>query len=296
MKLIKGKLNDGARTGFIGQQEFVSVGFLGNTISMRYIHYLVLTTLTISSNTDVAAQYRQRGILHDSLPIIDRPQDELVQKRNAVKRLVAVPLFLTAAGLYSMSDNDIINKFGVQEERNEWMPAFRHNADDYLQFVPIAVVYGLNIAGVKGKNDFANRTALLLKTELLVGALTYSLKKVTAVPRPDTGQPTSFPSGHTAQAFAAATFMAKEYGDQSIWYSIGAYTIATGVGAMRMMNNRHWVSDVLVGAVIGMLSTNLVYLTHQHKWGKQNRRTSGMIVAPTYSQSTFGVFFKMPLN
>lgn len=236
---------------------------------MRYIYYVFLTLAAVFSNTQLAAQYRKHEVLPDSFSLVNRTQDQTFLKRNAVKRLVAVPLFLTAAGLYSMSDNDVISKFGVQEERNEWMPAFRHNADDYLQFAPIAMVYGLNIAGVKGRNDFANRTAILLKTELLVGALTYSLKRITAVPRPDTGQPTSFPSGHTAQAFAAATFMAKEYGDQSIWYNIGAYTIATGVGAMRMMNNRHWVSDVLVGAGIGILSTNLVYLTHQHRWGNK---------------------------
>lgn len=263
---------------------------------MRYSYFVFVAIVAIFSNVRLAAQYRQHEVLPDSLSIVKRTQGQTVLNRNAIKRVVAVPLFLTAAGLYSMSDNDIINKFSVQEERNEWMPAFRHNADDYLQFSPIVIVYGLNIAGVKGKNDFANRTAILLKTELLVGALTYSLKKATAVPRPDTGQPTSFPSGHTAQAFAVATFMAKEYGDQSIWYSIGAYSVATGVGVMRMMNNRHWVSDVLVGAGIGILSTNLVYLTHQHKWGKQKRRASGMIVAPTYSGRSFGVFLSMSIK
>lgn len=285
----------GGRTVSLVNRNTFPVDFSRNTTSMRYIHVFVLT-VAIFANNHLAAQYRQHEVLPDSLSVINRIQDQTVLKRNAIKRVVAFPLFLTAAGVYSMSDNDIINKFSVQEERNEWMPAFRHNADDYLQFAPIAMVYGLNIAGVKGKNNFANRTAILLKTELLVGALTYSLKKITAVPRPDTGQPTSFPSGHTAQAFAAATFMAKEYGDQSIWYSIGAYSVASGVGFMRMMNNRHWVSDLLVGAGIGILSTNLVYLTHQHKWGKRKRKISGIIVAPTYSQKSFGLFFTMPIK
>jgi membrane-associated phospholipid phosphatase len=173
----------------------------------------------------------------------------------------------------------------VHEERQEWMPKFHHRADDYLQYAPIVAVYGLNALGIKGKNDFGNRTALLVKSELLVGVLTYSLKRITAVPRPDTGQPTSFPSGHTAQAFAAATFMAKEYGNKSIWYSIGAYTVATGIGAMRVMNNRHWVSDVLVGAGIGVFSTNIVYLTHQYKWGNKKRAGQTMIV-PSYDGQT----------
>lgn len=196
---------------------------------------------------------------------------KISSKPAAFRHAMIAPAALTAAGL-CMLDNDNDDDGEVRKERNRYIPHFRHHADDYLQHAPFVMVYALNVLGVKGKNDFANRTAILLKSEAMVGMLTFSLKRLTAVPRPDTQQPTSFPSGHTAQAFAAATFMAKEYGHKSIWYSIGAYTVATGVGTMRVMNNRHWVSDVLVGAGVGILSTNLVYLTHQYRWGKKNKR------------------------
>lgn len=204
-----------------------------------------------------------------------------VQHSRSLQKAIAIPVLFVGAGLYAMTDNDVLNKYDVQEERNEIIPKFRHNADNYLQFAPIVATYGLGLAGVKGKNDLANQTAMLLKTELIVGVLTYSIKRITAAPRPDTGQPTSFPSGHTAQAFAAATFMAKEYGHKSVWYSIGAYAVATGVGTMRVMNNRHWVSDVLAGAGIGILSTNLVYLAHQYTWGKKHKVAKTLIL-PSY--------------
>lgn len=205
--------------------------------------------------------------------------------KGRLRSAYKVPAILTMAGLFSLTDNEIFSRAEVFEERNELIPKFRHHADDYLQYAPILAVYGLNMVGVKGKNDLANRTALLIKSELIMTTLTFSLKKITAVPRPDTGKKTSFPSGHTAQAFATATFLAKEYGDKSIWYSIAAYSMATTVGVMRVMNNRHWVSDVLVGAGIGIFSTNLVYLTHQYKWGK--KRTSGQtIVMPSYDGQT----------
>lgn len=136
--------------------------------------------------------------------------------------------------------------------------------------------------GVKGKNDFANRTALFIKSELLTAAIVFPLKKITAEPRPDTGELNSFPSGHTAQAFAAATFMAKEYGHISPWYSVGAYTVATGIGAMRILNDRHWVSDVLAGAAVGILSTNIVYLTHRYKWGNRRHHGNQTFVVPSY--------------
>jgi PAP2 superfamily len=207
-------------------------------------------------------------------------------KSKALKKSLAIPATLILVGIYTITDNDIINQYEINEERNEWMPKFHHRADDYLQYVPIAAVYGLNLMGIEGKNNFGNRTALLIKTELIVATLTFSLKKITAVPRPDTYQPTSFPSGHTAQAFAAATFMHKEYGSRNIWYSVGAYSIASCIGVMRVLNNRHWTSDVLVGAGIGILSTNLAYLTHQYKWGKRNRHVT---VLPTWHGDGGGV-------
>lgn len=191
------------------------------------------------------------------------------------------PLLFTAAGLSTLDDI----KYEVREERNNHIPNFRHRADDYLQYSPILIVYALNGFGVKGKNDFANRTAILIKSQVMLGILTFSMKRITAIPRPDGKSLTSFPSGHTAQAFAAATFMAREYGHKNIGYSIGAYTVATGVGTMRILNNKHWIPDVLVGAGIGILTTNLAYLTHQYRWGKKNRGGQ-TIVMPSYDGQT----------
>ena len=69
----------------------------------------------------------------------------------------------------------------------------------------------------------------------------------------------SFPSGHTATAFMAATMFHKEYGIRSPWYSVAGYTIATATAYSRLLNNRHWISDVLAGAGIGIISTELGY-------------------------------------
>lgn len=253
---------------------------------MKYLFISFLAALFLFGNSGASAQFNRKKKIVDPIKF----QKELIPisplyKSVGFKKAIAVPVLLAAVGLYSLTDNDLLNKYDVQEERNEWASKFHHRADDYLQYAPIAAVYSLNLIGIKGKNDFANRTAILIKSELIVGILSYSLKKVTAVPRPDTGRPTSFPSGHTAQAFAAAAFMAKEYGHKSIWYSIGAYTVATGIGAMRVMNNRHWVSDVLMGAGVGIFSTNFAYLTHQYKWGSK-RKTGRTLVLPAFDGKT----------
>ena len=90
----------------------------------------------------------------------------------------------------------------------------------------------------------------------LVNGIKYTAKEM----RPDGSTRNAWPSGHTATAFLAATILHKEYGmTRSPWFSVGAYTLATATGVMRVLNNRHWISDVLSGAGIGILSVELGY-------------------------------------
>ena len=78
--------------------------------------------------------------------------------------------------------------------------------------------------------------------------------------RPDGTSANSWPSGHTATAFVGATILHKEYGlTRSPWFSVLGYGTATATGVMRVLNNRHWISDVLSGAGIGIMSAELAY-------------------------------------
>lgn len=157
----------------------------------------------------------------------------------------------------------------IAEERNEHLKGFRTHIDDYLQFSPFVIAYGLDALGLKSRNDFANRTAILIKGELGMLSVTHLLKKHTHIQRPDRSNHASFPSGHTAQAFAAATFLSEEYRHRLRWMPYASYGIASSVGILRMANNKHYISDVLVGAGIGILSVKLAYWTHQYKWKKK---------------------------
>jgi membrane-associated phospholipid phosphatase len=78
-------------------------------------------------------------------------------------------------------------------------------------------------------------------------------------PRPDNIGYDAFPSGHTTMAFTSATLLHQEYGHRSVWYSVGGYGTAVSVGTLRMLNNRHWLSDVLFGAGVGIGATKAVY-------------------------------------
>ena len=83
-----------------------------------------------------------------------------------------------------------------------------------------------------------------------MSASVFALKNITKVERPDGSSNNSFPSGHTATAFAGAECMYREYKDQSIWYGIEGYAVATATGLFRMYNDRHWLTDVVAGAGI----------------------------------------------
>lgn len=75
---------------------------------------------------------------------------------------------------------------------------------------------------------------------------------------------TSFPSGHTNTVFATATAFALEYKHKK-WVPPVAYGIATITGISRLYDNRHWASDVLVGAAIGHFVTRTLYHIEQSK-------------------------------
>jgi membrane-associated phospholipid phosphatase len=77
---------------------------------------------------------------------------------------------------------------------------------------------------------------------------------------------TSFPSGHTTVAFAAATVFAMEYKDTK-FVPIVAYSAATLIGLSRLTENAHWFSDVIVGAALGYLCGRQV-VNNYHRYSK----------------------------
>lgn len=186
-------------------------------------------------------------------------------------KFVYVPSMLIISGIAVNGNGEEGFKKEIAEERNEHFQKFGTRIDNYLQFSPIAIAYGLDALGYKSKTDIKNRTAILLKGELLMTGVVFGLKKLTHQLRPGNRGCNSFPSGHTAQAFAAATFLSEEYKSKFKWMPYLAYGIASSVGMFRMANNKHYISDVLVGAGLGILSMKLSYLTHQYKWNKKHK-------------------------
>lgn len=143
--------------------------------------------------------------------------------------------------------------------RNRFQPTFHHEYDNYTQYVPLVATWGMKLAGVESRSSWKELTVSNVFSAALMAGFVNTLKYTTKEMRPDNSSNNSFPSGHTATAFMCATILHKEYGMLSPWYSIGGYTLAGITGITRQLNNRHWIGDVLVGAGIGMISTDLGY-------------------------------------
>jgi membrane-associated phospholipid phosphatase len=194
-----------------------------------------------------------------------------------------IPGIIIAYGLTTIKNHGLYSSYEAREDIQRSLGSRRSNVDDYLQYAPYAEFAALLLLKVNCKNDALNTALLIVKSELLMSAIVLPLKQITKVERPDSSNHYSFPSGHTAEAFVAATIVYREYRYKSPWYGVGAYAVATTVGAYRMINDKHWESDVLVGAGIGMLATNLVYATHLHRWGRKD-----VCLLPTYNGTTKG--------
>jgi len=76
----------------------------------------------------------------------------------------------------------------------------------------------------------------------------------------DDGEQRAYPSGHTSNAFALATVFAEELGGAAPWI---AYPIAAGVAWSRVNDEAHWASDTVMGALVGIVSAQLV-VRHGH--------------------------------
>ena len=172
---------------------------------------------------------------------------------------VGIPLFV--AGWAIKGDKAMFrvnNKDG--KSNTQLLTDFKTGIDDYTQFFGPVMTAGLKLAGVEGRSDWPRLLASAAVSYGLMAGLVNGIKYSAKEMRPDGSTANSWPSGHTATAFVGATLLHKEYGlTRSPWYSVAGYGVATATGVMRVLNNRHWISDIMSGAGIGIMSGELGY-------------------------------------
>ncbi|SEH62094.1 phosphatase PAP2 family protein [Xylanibacter ruminicola] len=168
-----------------------------------------------------------------------------------------IPLFV--AGIIAKGEKKSFRQ-NTSENKHTLVTDFKTEIDNYTQFFGPVMATGLKIAGVEGRSDWGRYLASTAMSYGFMALFVNSIKYTAKEMRPDGSTRNSWPSGHTATAFVGATILHKEYGlTRSPWYSVAGYGVATATGVMRVLNNRHWVSDVLSGAGVGIMSGELAY-------------------------------------
>lgn len=163
---------------------------------------------------------------------------------------------------------------------------------------PVAILAsgGLALAGIVVKDDHLRDDGLRAGASLAVGAvaaevLKFSLGRGRPASftsatdfRPFTSEHDtlgvesrgSFPSGHTVVAFALATSLADDI--HRLPASMALYAVAAGTGLSRLNDDRHWLSDVVGGVMIGVTSARLV----SGRWRVFGLRPPSVLLAPDF--------------
>ncbi len=173
---------------------------------------------------------------------------------------VGIPLFIAGWAVKGDKAMFRVNDKNNKKKNTQLLTDFKTSIDDYTQFFGPAMVVGLKIGGVEGRSDWPRLLASSALSYGIMAAFVNGIKYTAKEMRPDGSTANSWPSGHTATSFVGATILHKEYGlTRSPWYSVAGYGVATATGVMRVLNNRHWISDVMSGAGLGIISTEFGY-------------------------------------
>ncbi len=220
-------------------------------------------------------------------------QDSIATKcsksKNFYKSLIIPAGLITAGGLLLNTPTNNSIQF---EARAVTGPDFRTKLDDYIQYMPILQIYAGKQLGFRSKNNTTHQTIQLLMANAIMGGIVQTMKYSFKETRPDNSNNQSFPSGHTALAFTNATLLFQEYKDSNLWYASSGFVFATATGVLRVANNKHYTSDILTGAGIGMASAFLVsYLNpfHSFEIGKK-KKTTALIYPQIGNQMGIGMW------
>ena len=138
--------------------------------------------------------------------------------------------------------------------------------DNYLQWSPAISLYAFDLAHFHTFHSAGEQTILHISSQLMVMALVIPAKKLFHRERPDLSSDNSFPSGHTATAFASAEIFHQELNHNYPLLSYFGYIPAAITGMLRIYNNKHYISDVVAGAGLGIISAKVSYWAFEKFW------------------------------
>lgn len=199
---------------------------------------------------------------------------------------------LAIVGTALVIDTPLRDTMRRQPAGNEFLLQIERFGAEYSA----GVLGGFYLAGSLADNDKAMMVAQdgLAASIIASGLIAPAIKITTGRSRPYENDGThnfqflgagklnsSFPSGHTTEAFTLASVISAHY--EEVWVKSSAYTVATLVGIARVYHDAHFASDVLAGAIIGNWVGQSVVARNQ------NRRNSNVTLLPDAAKDYFGL-------
>ena len=241
-----------------------------------------------TSSEEIGSGARRLG--NEALEIASTPLD------TEHYGLLGTILVTGAVALTSSYDEDIRTKVQGIKGKNldRATDAGSILGDPFLHLGLSAVVYGSAVLADSPK--YKEMGEMLGEAAMLADVTTLLLKESIGRGRPATGSGSgsfhpfqfksdydSLPSMHTASSFAIASVIAST--TESNLVRLGAYTAATFVGFSRLYQDKHWASDIVLGAAIGELCGRVV--TGYHASGKERRIAVAPVITDTSALLTF---------
>lgn len=210
----------------------------------------------------------------------------MISKKRLLPKLIVPTVLIISGSLLSGSETE--KKWQV-DIRNKVGNDYHNGLDDYVQYVPYAQIYLGDLMGLEAKNHWFDQTKNIFLGGMATLVITHSLKRGIGKLRPDGSSTHSFSSGHTATAFLGGTILYHEYKESNMLFASSGYLFSGTAGGLRVANNRHWVSDVLAGAGIGILVGNLLYHFEPLKNWNPFKNTKNITFSPiiTNDEVTF---------
>ncbi|MDL2222879.1 phosphatase PAP2 family protein [Bacteroidales bacterium OttesenSCG-928-M11] len=212
----------------------------------------------------------------------------LVEYKTDWKNYVVPVALITTGAIFSQTDNRDIFDFN-RSDRNPHRTYF----DDFMGAAIGPSVFLFDLVGEE-KHHPVDQVFLLGGSYVLSLGPALLLKYCFPASRPQGDGKYSFPSGHTTAAFAGAQVIYKEFKDSNSWIAYSGYIMATAVGAARMINNKHWLCDVLAGAGLGILGAELAYWIYFpiRNWVVEKinlKNNTQAFLAPSFTSESIGL-------
>ena len=165
-----------------------------------------------------------------------------------------------AAALAFHPADDDVNAWAVEQGPAEYVELGNLLGDGWVQGgAAIGTYVGGRLAGDAAVTHLGSD---LIRSQVLNAVLTRGIKLVARRNRPH-GGPDSMPSGHASAAFASASVLQAHYGWKA---GVPAYAAAGYMAWSRVRDDRHWLTDVIIGGAVGTIAGRTVTRGHRAEW------------------------------